>query len=123
MDEGLATQLRTAFNARDVDAFRSLLAEAATWGDDPDSESYCHDRDDIIRHLKRLLAEGVRATMLRTATGNRGIAVHLEVEWPAPDDARSERVSVFQVYVVVDGLVREIHGCDDFDAALAAITI
>src|SRR5436305_8221716 len=41
MDEALATRLRTAFNARDIDALRSLLAEGATWGEDPDVEPYC----------------------------------------------------------------------------------
>jgi hypothetical protein len=51
-----------------------MLAEGATWGEDPAGESFCHDRDAIIRNLKRLLAEGVRATIVDTTTGPRGIA-------------------------------------------------
>ena len=121
VDDALATRLRTAFNVRDIDALRSLLAEGATWGEDPNGESFCHDRDDIIRNLKRLLADGVRATIVETTTGPRGIAALLEVEWPNPDQARPDRINFFQVYVVSDGLVTEIHGHDGEDSALAAI--
>jgi hypothetical protein len=120
--EVLATQLRAAFNARDIDALRALVAEGATWGEDPSSESFCRDRNDIIRHLKQLLAEGVRATIVETTTGPRGIAAHVEVEWPEPDGPRPDRISISQVYVVTDGLVTEIHGHDDKDSALAAIS-
>jgi hypothetical protein len=99
-----------------------MLAEDATWGEDPDGDSFCHDRDDIIRNLKRLLAQGVRATIVDTTTGQRGIAAHVQVDWPDPDTARQDRVDFFQVYVVSNGLVSEIHGYDDRDAALAAIS-
>jgi hypothetical protein len=90
-------QLRLAFNARDVDGLRSLLAEGATWGEDPSGESFCHDRNDIIRHVKQLLAEGVRATIVETTTGPRGIAAQVDVEWPRPDDAPPDRIRIFQV--------------------------
>ena len=122
MDEGFATRLRTALNARDIDALRSLLTEGATWGEDPNGESFCRDRNDIIRHLKQLLAEGVRATIVETTTGPRGIAAQVEVEWPDPEDARPDRITLSQVYIVTDGLVTEIHGHDDKDSALAAIS-
>jgi hypothetical protein len=122
VNEALATQFRIAFNARDIDTLRSLLAEGATWGDDPNGELSCHDRDDIIRRLKQLLAAGVGATIVRTTTGPRGIAALVEVEWPQPGDARPNRVSYSQVYVVTDGLVTEIHGHDDMDSAIAAIS-
>ena len=122
MDENLATELRTSFNARDIDAFRSLLAVGATWGEDPNGEAFCHDRDDIIRNLKRLLADGVRATIVETTTGPRGIAARVEVEWPDPENARPDRTHFVQVYVVTEGLVTEIHGHDNEDSALAAIS-
>jgi hypothetical protein len=117
-----AEQITAAFNGRDLDTMRSLLADDATWGDDPDSESFCHDRDAIMRNLKRLLAEGVRATIVDTTTGPRGVAAHLTVDWPDPETAREDRLDFFQVYVVTDGLVTEIHGRDDRDSAIRAIS-
>jgi hypothetical protein len=122
VDDELATRLQTAFNARDLDTLRRLLAEGATWGEDPNSESFCHDRTDIIRNLKRLLAEGVRATIVDTFTGPRGIAAKVEVEWPDPDAARPDRINFAQVYVVNDGLVTEVHGHDDMESAVAALS-
>jgi hypothetical protein len=121
VDEALATQIRTAFNAQDMDALRSLLAEGATWGD-ANSPSFCHDRNDIIRRLKLLLAAGVRATIVEATTGPRGIAARVEVEWPNPAVVWPDRISYSQVYVVIDGLVTEIHGHDDMDSALAAVS-
>ena len=122
MNEAFATQLRTAFNARDIDTLRSLLSEGATWGEDPHGESFCHDRDGIVRRLKQLLATGVRATIVETRTGTRGIAAQVEVQWHKPEDAPPDRISYAQSYVVIDGLITEIHGHDDKDSALAAIS-
>jgi ketosteroid isomerase-like protein len=119
--ETLATQLRTAFNARDIDTFRSLLAKDASWGEDPEHETFCHDRNDIIANLKRLLDEGVQATIVETTTGPRGIAVRLDVKWPEPEDWRPELQTAHQAYLVSDGLITEIHGHDDEESALAAI--
>jgi hypothetical protein len=60
-------------------------------------DSFCHDRNDIIRNLKRLLAEGIAATIVDTTTGPRGIAAHLMVDWPNPETAREDRVDFYQV--------------------------
>jgi ketosteroid isomerase-like protein len=120
--ETFATQLRTAFNARDIDTFRGLLAEDARWGEDPETPNTCHNRAEIIAHLKRLLDEGVRASMTETTTGPHGVACVLEVEWPGPENPAPDRHSLYQVYVVTDGLVTEIQGHDDRDSALAAIS-
>ena len=122
MDDDLALGLQTAFNARDIDTLRSLLAEDATWGEDPESEHFCHDRDAVIAHVKRLLDEGVQATIAETTTGPLGIAVRVHVDWPDPDDNRPDLQTVHQAYLVTDGLVTEIHGHDDQDSALAAIS-
>ena len=122
MDDALASQLQSAFHARNLDALRLLLAEGATWGEDPEADQFCHDRNEVIAHVKRLLAEGVDATIVETTTGPRGIAVRLHVNWPDPEDqARPELHTVWQAYTVTDGLVTEIHGHDDQDSALAAI--
>jgi hypothetical protein len=122
VNEALATQLRTAFNGRDINTLRSLLAEGATWGEDPHGESFCHDRDGIVRRLKQLLAAGVHATIVETRTGTRGIAALVEVEWSKAEDARPDRIGYAQAYVVIDGCITEIHGHDDIDSALAAVS-
>jgi SnoaL-like domain len=122
VEDELALRLQTAFNERNIDVLRSLLAEDATWGEDPEGEQYCHDRNDVIRNVKRLLAEGVQARITETTVGPHGIAAHLQVEWPDPEDAPPNRLDFFQVYVVADGLVTEIHGHDDRASALAAIS-
>ena len=120
--ETFATRLRTAFNARDMDAFRGLLAENARWGDDPDAANTCENRAEIIAHFQRLLDDGVHASITVTTTGPRGVACLLEVEWPVSQDAPPGRSSFYQVYVVTDGLVTEIQGHDDENSALAAIS-
>lgn len=122
VNEALATRVRTAFNAQDIDTLRSLLAEDATWGGDPNGEMSCHDRNEIIGRLKQLLAAGVRATIVQTVTGPRGIAAQLDVDWPKAEDGRPNRISYAQAYLVADGLVTEIHGHDDMDSAVAAIS-
>ena len=58
-----AEQLRTAFNARDIDSFRTLLAEDARW-ESPDAPNTCHNRAEIIATFKRLLDDGVRASIV-----------------------------------------------------------
>jgi SnoaL-like domain len=120
--EPLATRLQAAFNARDMDTLRELLAEDARWGDDPDAPNTCRGRAEIIANVKRLLAEGVRPSIVETTIGPRGIACLLDVEWPAEGNSRPDRVSFYQVYLVTDSLVTEIQGHDDRDSALAAIS-
>jgi ketosteroid isomerase-like protein len=120
--ETLATQLRTAFNTRDIDTFRGLLAKDAHWGEDPGAPTTCHNRSEIIAHFKRLLHEGVRASITETTAGPRGIACLLEVEWPNPKNAPFDRFNFYQVYVVTDGRITEIQGHDDRASALAAIS-
>jgi hypothetical protein len=122
MDD-LATRLRTAFNAQDLDALGSLLAPDARWGEDPDGEGFCHDRQDVLGRFKHLLDEGIQARIEETTTGPRGIAVRLHVDWPDPEDQqRPELQTVYMAFLVADGLISEIHGQDDEDSALAAIS-
>jgi hypothetical protein len=117
----LAARIRTSLNARDIDSFRSLIAEDARWGDDPDHPRTCHNRNDIIATYKQLLDQGVRGRVVETTTGSRGVACLLEVEWP--DTEQNDRgPSFYQVFLVEDGLIARIEGHDDEDMALAAIS-
>ena len=120
--ETTAARLRVAFNARDMDAFRGLFSEDAIWGDDPEHPSYCHSRSDIISNYKRLLGEGVKATMVNATTGPLGGACVLDVQWPDRETWRPQRQNIYQAYLVRDGKITAIHGYDDEAAALDAIS-
>ena len=117
----IAARIRTAFNTRDRDAFRALIAEDATWGDDPDSDRYCPDRDHIIATYQVLMAGGVSGTMVETITGPNGVAYLLEVHWP-DDEPHGRGTRFYQAFCVSDGLVTRIEGHDDDPSARAAIS-
>jgi len=117
----IGEQLRDAINIRDIDTFRSLLSPDATWGDDPESDRYCHSRDQIIANYKRLLDDGVTGRVVETSTGPKGVACLLEVEWPDPENqGRGPRF--YQVFLVTDRLVVHIEGHDQESVAQAAIS-
>lgn len=120
--ETIAQRISDALNARDMTAFRSLIADDARWGEgDVTDERTCHNRDDIIATYKRLLDKGVRGTVVETMTGPAGVACHVEIEWP--DNASNRRgPTLYQVFLVRGGLVTRIHGVDDRDLAIAAIS-
>jgi hypothetical protein len=120
--ETMAAQIRIALNARDMTAFRSLIAEGAQWGEaGPDDERTCHNRNEIISTYKRLLAEGVRGTVTDTTTGPGGVVCCMEVEWP--DGAPNRRgPTIYQAFFVANGLVTRIQGHDRLDGAIAAIS-
>ena len=120
--ETLAASLRDALNARDMTAFRALIAENARWGyGGPDDERTCHNRNEIIATYKRLLATGVTGTVVETTSGPRGVACILEVEWP--DNAPNRRgPTIYQAFMVTDGLITFIEGHDDREQAIAAIS-
>jgi hypothetical protein len=60
--------------------------------------------------------------MVETRTGPLGIAAQLEVRWPKAAGGHPNPVSYAQAYVVRDGLVTQIHGHDDIDSAVAAVS-
>jgi SnoaL-like domain len=119
--EVMAARIRTSFNARDIDTFRSLIAESATWGSDPDAPQTCRSRNDIVATYKRLLAEGVSGRVVETTAGPGGVAALLEVEWPDPGH-EGRGPTFYHVFLVADGLITKIEGHDDRDLALASIS-
>ena len=120
--ETMAAWIRIASNARDMTVFRSLIAEDARWGEGgPDDERTCQNRNEIIATYKRLLAEGVRGTVTETTTGPGGVVCSLEVEWP--DRSPNWRgPTIYQAFLVTNGLVTRIQGHDNHDHAIAAIS-
>jgi hypothetical protein len=120
--ETIAARLRHALNARDMAAFGDLIAQDARWGEGgPDDARTCHNRNDIIATYRRLLRQGVRGTVTETTTGPGGVVCLIEIEWP--DDGPHRRGStLYQVFLVTDGLVTCIQGHDERDLAFAAIS-
>jgi hypothetical protein len=120
--ETLAASLRDALNTRDMTAFRALIAENARWGyGGPDDERTCHNRNEIIATYKRLLATGVTGTVVETTTGPAGVACILKVDWP--DKAPNRRgPTIYQTFIVTDGLITYIEGHDNREQAIAAIS-
>ena len=118
--EAMAARLRVALNARDMNVFRTLIAEDARWGDGgADDERTCHSRNEIIATYERLLAEGVRGTVTETTTGRRGVVCRMDIEWP---EANRRGPTIYQAFFVTDGLVTRIVGHDDPDRAIASIS-
>ena len=120
--ETMAARLRVALNARDMNAFRALIADNAKWGDGgPDDERTCHNRNEIVATYKRLLDQGVRGTVTETVTGPLGIVCRTDLEWP--EGAPNRRgPTIYQAFFVADGLITRIVGHDDPDRAIASIS-
>ncbi len=119
----MAAQIRDALNARDMTAFRALVAEDARWGeaDLPDGRA-CFNRNDIIKTYKKLLNEGVTGTVVETITGPLGVVCQIEIDWPADVPRRGSGGPVlYQIFTINDGLVTRIGGTDDREMAVAAI--
>jgi hypothetical protein len=118
--ETIAERISGALNARDMTAFRSLIADDARWGEgDIGDTRACHNRNDIIDTYERLLDQGVRGTIVETITGPAGIACHVQIEWP--DNIPNPRGDLYQVFLVRDGLITRIEGMDDRDLAMEKI--
>jgi hypothetical protein len=118
--ETIAQRITAALNARDMSAFRSLIAQDAKWGDSdlPDGRA-CFNRNDIITTYKRLLDQGVRGTVVETITGPAGVACHVVIEWP--NNLPNPRNDLYQVFLVRDGVITRIEGMDERDLAVARI--
>jgi len=118
--ETIAQRISSALNARDMTAFRSIIAEDAKWsGGDIGDGRACHNRNDIIKTYKRLLDQGVRGTVVETITGPAGIACRVEIEWP--DNLSNPRDDLYQVFLVRNGVVIRIEGTDDRDLAIEKV--
>jgi hypothetical protein len=117
--EEIAAGLGTAFAARDLDLFGSLLAVDVSWGDD-DHPNRCRSRSDVVGTFGRLLTEGVEGTVTESVVRPNGVAVKLHVEWPNPGEGRG--ANFWHSYIVSDGRVTEIQRHDGRRSAIAAVS-
>ncbi len=111
---GIADSLRRALASRDWDALAPLLAEDVRWGDGDDPRS-CRNRGDVLALMAARLAEGADAEIGELVEGSAGVLCRLDVRWPESSGRRAR--TLYHVYRVEDGLVREIRPFDDRDEA------
>jgi hypothetical protein len=117
--DALAEQISAAYRSADLTAFGSLLADDVRWGDD-DHPNRCRSRGDVLRTFAGWMDSGVTADLVDVTTGPLGVACRLHVTWVDPQD-RQRGVDFFHVFMVSDGLVREIRRYDDKRSAESAI--
>jgi ketosteroid isomerase-like protein len=110
----LASRLRTALKARDIEAFGALLSDDVQWGDgDPRA---CHNRADVIATLTRALLTGTDGTLVDLQIGRKGIFCQFDVTPPRGGLEPIHR-SVFHVYLVKDDQIYLIRSFEDRTSA------
>jgi hypothetical protein len=116
----VADQIRLAFAGPDLELLAPLLHPKVRWGAGPQPRA-CRSRADVLVTFARLLGDGVSGEVIDLQVLPGGVVAHLRVRWPEPqpEDARLE---VFQSYRVVEGLVIEIEGHEDQQAAAHALS-
>lgn len=113
----LASQVRTALQSADLEAYRELLDPACAWGPPDDATSGCHSRDEVLAWYRGRHASGARADVVETVVGDDTILVGLEVHG-TPAVAEGDTVVRWQVLTVAEGRITDIRGFDDRDEAL-----
>src|SRR5579859_6871228 len=108
LDE-LASRLRAALGARDLDAYASLLDDNVRWGGEEETPDTCHSRADVRSWLARQQAQGLDTTVLEVQPGNDAILVGLSVRRPSRG-GYSRESTVHQVLKVRDQRVVDIRG-------------
>jgi ankyrin repeat protein len=112
----VAEQLRTAFDAGELDVLGSLLHPDVRWGAGPGG---CHNRAQVLEWYQVLQARGVRSRVSEALLEGDAIVLGLAVTRPpgAPHAGRPE--TTYQVFKVSGGAIVEIRGYPDRKDALA----
>jgi hypothetical protein len=116
----LADALKAAYEQRDTKRLAPLLAADVRWGGEEETPETCHSDRDALAWHERVRIQGADAQVEEVLVRERGVVLGLRVSLPnraaagAPDWSR-----VWQSFAVDDGLVVEIRGYPDRDAALA----
>jgi hypothetical protein len=114
----LASRLRRALTARDLEAFGALLSDDVSWGDD-DHPRKCRNRADVLATVSRALLTGVDGTLVELASGKKGIFCQYNVS-RAPEDLRPGDRKLFHVYLAKDDHIYLIQSFDDRASAAKA---
>lgn len=115
----LADRIRAAYEGADLEAFGTVLAADARWGDD-DHPNRCRSGADVLRTFAQWLDCGVAAEVLGVDSGPAGVFCRLHVNWIDPDD-RPRGVNFTHVFMIGNGLITEIRRYNDPSSAAQAI--
>lgn len=117
--EQIAGQVQAALQTADLTGYRELLDPNVTWGAPDDMNPGCRNRDQVLAWYRRGRAKGVRADVFETVVRNDKILVGLSIVGDqAPSDPRSD-TNRWQILTVRDGLVADIRGFEERDAAMS----
>ncbi len=116
--EAMAATLKAAFDQQDTDRLAPVLAADVRWGGEEETADTCHTDREALAWYERLRVQGVGAQVEEVLVRESAVVLGLLVSRPGGSaDADPQRL--WQAFAVADGLVVEIRGYPDRDAALA----
>ena len=117
--EQLAEQVQAALQTADLAGYRELLDPNVTWGAPDDKKPSCQNRDQVLAWYRRGRAKGVRAHVTETVVRNDKILVGLSVSDGQSPPGFGDVANRWQILTVKNGLVIDIRGFDERDAAIS----
>jgi hypothetical protein len=116
----LADALEAAYEQSDTKRLAPLLAADVRWGGEEETPETCHSDREVLAWYERLRLQGADAQVEEVLVRERAVVLGLLVSRPErPAAGGSHSTRVWQTFAVADGLVVEIRGYPDRDAALA----
>jgi len=117
--EQIAGQVQAALQTADLAGYRELLDPNVTWGAPDDMKSGCQNRDQVLAWYRRGRAKGVRANVTETIVHNDKILVGLSIIDEQSPSESGDRANRWQILTVKNGLVVDIRGFEERDAAIS----
>jgi hypothetical protein len=116
----LAGRVRFALESGDLNAIRDLLDPEARWGaPEGPGDADCRNRDQVVAWWASARSAGARAVVTEVTAGAGTLLVGLEVAGTSAAGEAGGAVERWQVLTVRGGLIVDIRGFDDRNAAAA----
>jgi ankyrin repeat protein len=111
----IARHLEAAYRDRDLDILASLLHPDVGW------TGVCTNRDHVLDWYRGLLADGTTADVEGVEVDGDAVLLHLSVALTAEGARPAPAQRLYQVFIVNDAQVVQIHGYPDRASALRAV--
>jgi ketosteroid isomerase-like protein len=118
-EANIAERVRAALESGDLDAIGELLAPDVRWGPPDDPDVGCANRAQVLDFWRLARDAGARAAVTQVVHGEGKLLVGLRVTGLAATAERGTETERWQVLTLANGLVTDIRGFDDRDAAAA----